>query len=276
MHANKPLETGIGSYTFTWAVGVAGQAVAVPMTAFDLIEKASELNATVVQFADNMPLDRFPQEKLHDLLQFAESKSIRLEVGSKGLTPERIERYISIAQALHSNILRFVIDDNDFQPSPEQVVNIIRPYIPSLEAANIRLALENHDRLKTIEFVHIIQACDSPYVGICLDTVNSLGIPEGTGEVIRELLPYTFNLHVKDFIIERLEHKMGFRVEGVPAGKGKLDIPFLMRELSALGKCKTAILELWTPFGASLEETIVRENNWAIESMLYLNQLHYF
>ena len=276
MHTHRRLEIGIGSYTYTWAIGVPGYAVAVPMTAFGLIEKASELSAKVVQFADNMPLDGFSDEKLLELFQFAQSQSIKLEVGSKGLTSERLKRYIAVAQALHSDILRFVIDENDYRPSPEQVVDIIRPYFPVLEAANIRLALENHDRSKAVEFVQIIQACNSPYVGICLDTVNSLGVPEGTGEVIRELLPYTVNLHVKDFIIERFYHKLGFKVEGVPAGKGKLDIPFLMRELSALGKCKTAILELWTPWGDTVEETIARENQWAVESMIYLNKIRFF
>lgn len=273
MYTNQPLEIGIGSYTYTWAIGVSGYEAEAPMTAFELIAKASELDVTVVQFADNIPLDSFSDEKLLEMLQFAKRKSIKLEVGSKGLTPECLKRYIAIAQTLHSGILRFVIDENDYQPSPEQVVNIIRPFIPALEVANLCLALENHDRLKAVEFVQIIKACNSPYVGICLDTVNSLGIPEGTSEVIRELLPYTVNLHVKDFIIERLEHKMGFKVEGVPAGKGKLNIPFLMQELRDLGKCKTAILELWTPFGTTLEETIARENNWAIESIFYLNQL---
>jgi len=272
MYANPSLETGIGSYTYTWAIGVPGYAVASPMTPFGLIEKASELGAKVVQFADNMPLDGFSDEKLLELFQFAQSQSIKLEVGSKGLTSERLKQYIVVAQALHSDILRFVIDENDYQPSPEQVIDIIRPSIPALESADIRLALENHDRLKTVEFAQIIQACNSPYVGICLDTVNSLGVPEGTAEVIRELLPFTVNLHVKDFTIERLEHKMGFKVEGVPAGKGKLNIPFLMQELRALGKCKTAIIELWTPFETTLEETIARENHWAAESVHYLNQ----
>ena len=271
---NLPLYIGIGSYTYTWAMGVPGYDTVQPMTAFDLIEKAPALKAKVVQFADNVPLDNFSKDELAGLVRLAEKNTVTLETGSSGLTSERLEQYIAITQKLYSEILRFVIDGKDYQPSPDETVEVIRPFIPQLEAANIRLVLENHDRLTCDEFVYIIQKCNSPNVGICLDTVNSLGVPEGTGEVVRKLLPYTLNLHIKDFIIERLDHKMGFKVEGVPAGKGKLDILFLMNELSRLGKCKTAILELWTPFGATLEETIDREARWAIESMSYLNQLY--
>jgi len=270
---NQPLEIGIGSYTYTWAMGVSGYDTQQPMTAFDLIAKAVKLKAKIVQLADNVPLDRFLKEELIALLRLAEKKSVKLETGSRGLTPKRLEHYIWISQILHSEILRFVIDGKDYQPSCDEVIKVIKPFIRRLEAANIRLAIENHDRLTCDEFIYIIRKCNSPYIGICLDTVNSLGVPEGTSEVILKLLPHTINLHVKDFTIERLDHQMGFKVEGVPAGKGKLDIPFLIKELGRLGKCKTAILELWTPFGKTLEETIDRENRWAVESMNYLNQL---
>jgi sugar phosphate isomerase/epimerase len=270
-----PLKIGISSYTYTWAMGVPGYHVVHPLTTLDLIEKASEQSAKIVQFADNVPLDTFSKEKLAVLVRKAKKKSIKIETGARGLSSKRLEQYIGIAQILQSEILRFVIDENDYQPSPDAVIEVIRPFIPALESANIRLALENHDRLTCDEFAYIIRQCNSPHVGICLDTVNSLGVPEGTREVIRKLLPYTVNLHIKDFNIERLDHKMGFKVEGVPAGKGKLDIPFLLNELRALGKCKTAILELWTPFGPSLEQTIARETEWATESMNYLTQLQY-
>ncbi len=245
------------------------------MSAFDLIGKALELKAEVVQFADNLPLENCSRDELAKLLSFAEERSIAIEVGAKGLTPERLKIYTDIAGFLHADILRFIIDDNAYEPSPDNVIEVIRPSIPMLEKAKVRLALENHDRLKCAEFLSIVEACNSPFVGICLDTVNSLGIPEGTAEVINALSPFTVNLHVKDFSIGRLDHKMGFRVEGTPAGEGKLDIAGLLGRLSTMGKCSSAILELWTPFGPTLEDTIARENEWAYRSMQYLRQLSY-
>ncbi len=245
------------------------------MSAFDLIEKASELKAEVVQFADNLALENYSQDELIKLLSFAEKRAIAIEVGAKGLTPERLKIYTDIAVLLHAEILRFIIDGNNYEPLPDTVIEVIRPCIPILEKAKVRLALENHDRLKSTEFLSIIKACDSPFVGICLDTVNSLGIPEGMVEVINVLSPYTLNLHVKDFTVGRLDHKMGFKVEGTPAGEGKLDIVGLLGKLSVMGKCNSAILELWTPFGPTLEDTIARENEWACKSMQYLYQLSY-
>ena len=39
------------------------------------------------------------------------------------------------------------------------------------------------------------------------------------------------NLHVKEFTIHRVDHQLGFVIEGCPAGQGRLDVPWLLREL---------------------------------------------
>jgi sugar phosphate isomerase/epimerase len=243
------------------------------MSAFDLIEKATELKAEVVQFADNIMLENYSSNEMDQLFSFARKRGIKLEVGAKGLTSERLRLYTEIAELLHADLLRFIIDDVGFEPSPDTVIKMIQPIIPLLEEKGISLALENHDRLKCADLLLIVTGCNSPNVGICLDTVNSLGVPEGMDEVIRTLSPYTLNLHVKDFVIRRLDHKMGFCVNGASAGEGKLEIAGLLGKLAALGKCHSAILELWTPFGPTLEDTIARENEWAFNSMKYLKQL---
>ncbi len=267
------IQIGIGSYTYTWAIGVPGYEPGNPLSAYGLMEKAERLNARVVQFADNMPLHTYSKEDLNNIFCFAQKRKLQIEVGTKGLFSENLEKYISISESLHAKILRIIIDDKDYTPSLEQIVNIIRPFIPHLESRGIKLAIENHDRLKCRDFAYIINKCSSSNVGICLDTVNSLGVPEGTEQVINELLPFAVNLHIKDFQIERLDHKMGFKVEGTPAGKGKLGILQLLEKARKYGWCHSAILELWTPFTTDIKSTIAKEEAWAVESMNFLNQL---
>jgi hypothetical protein len=66
---------------------------------------------------------------------------------------------------------------------------------------------------------------------------------------------------------------MGFTVSGTPAGCGMLDIPALVRMLAPFKRCRTAVLELWTPPEATLEETIRKEQGWASVSAKYLKPL---
>jgi len=139
-----------------------------------------------------------------------------------------------------------------------------------LETQGIILALENHERLHAATFKDIIDKSGSEYTGICLDCVNSLGIGEGLDTVLEYLAPLTVNLHIKDFTIKRVSHKMGFVVEGAPAGKGFLNLPHILEKVLPYDRCKSAILELWTPPADNIEETIRRENDWAVESLQYI------
>jgi L-ribulose-5-phosphate 3-epimerase UlaE len=100
-----------------------------------------------------------------------------------------------------------------------------------------------------------------------------MGAAEGIREVVSSLVPYTVNLHIKDFIIRRASHKMGFLIEGVPAGKGMLNIEWLIDQVKHHGKCVSAILELWTPPEKELEKTLIKESQWANESIQYLKNI---
>jgi sugar phosphate isomerase/epimerase len=66
---------------------------------------------------------------------------------------------------------------------------------------------------------------------------------------------------------------MGFAIEGTPAGRGRLDVPWLLRTLKEAGRDPNAILELWTPPEPTVEKTVAREDAWAAESIAYLRTL---
>ncbi|HET6559831.1 MAG TPA: TIM barrel protein [Prolixibacteraceae bacterium] len=262
------MEIGISSYAFTWAIGVPGKEPGRPMNIFELIDMATRLNVKVVQVADNLPLEKFSDEELIAIKQYADRAGIQIEVGARGMTPERLEKYIRIAQIMGSPILRFVIDQKGFQPSMDEIHAIISDAIPALKMVDIILAIENHDRLLTTDFVEMVEKSGSKHVGICLDTVNSMGAGEGLETVIGRLAPLTVNLHVKEFSVERVFHQMGFVIEGKPLGKGMLPLADLVKRVSPL--CQSAILEQWTPPEQTIEATIKKEKDWALESISYL------
>lgn len=259
---------GISSYTYTWAVGVPGSIPQKTLTERGLLEKARDLGLNLVQIADNLPLHDLSEERFEGLISLATEYGIIIEAGSNRMTPENLERYIVIAERLKSGILRFVIDGEDFRPSLQEIVAIIKTVEPELRKRKIILALENHDRLFSHEFRSIIETLASRYVGICLDCANSLGAGEGIKEVVGNLAPYVVNFHLKEISIKRKYHRMGFDVEGVPFGKGMLPLPWILNQLTA--KCRTAILEQWTPPEENITATIEKENRWAEESISWL------
>lgn len=265
------MEIGISSYAFTWAIGVTGKEPKKRMTIFELIEMAVELDVKVVQVADNLPLEKFSIQELTEIKKFADLRQIRIEVGARGMTTERLKQYIDIAGLMGSPILRFVIDQVGFIPSMNEIHSIISKAMPALQSQNIILAIENHDRLLTTDFVKMAEKAQGNHVGICLDTVNSMGAGEGLETVISRLAPLTVNLHVKEFSVNRVYHQMGFIIEGKPLGQGMLPLAELIRRVSP--RCHSAILEQWTPPEKTIEETIKKEKDWALESISYLKSI---
>lgn len=267
------MRLGVSSYTYTWAVGVPGYAPAQPLDAAGLLDKAARVGVRCVQIADNLPLTAFSSTDLNRLSSKAERNGISLEVGTRGLTRDNLLAHLNIATEVKSPLVRVVVDAPGYHPHPDQCAAIIKDLVPELNQRNITLAIENHDRFTARTFANIVDRAGSDHVGICLDSVNSIGAGEGIETVVEILGPLTVNLHIKDYVAKRVHHMMGFTIEGTPAGRGLLPITWLLEKLQAYNRCASAILELWTPPEDQLTETINKEEKWAVDSIHHLRRL---
>jgi len=265
------IRLGLSSYTYGWAVGVRGFEPPRPLDEHGLLDKCRELGVALLQIGDNLPLHTFDAARLSSLAERAAKEGVELEIGARGLTREHAIRFTGIARSIGAKLIRFVIDDAEHEPKPDAVVAVLRDAVSQLDG--LTLAIENHDRFPAATLRSIIEAAGSDRIGVCLDTANSLGSGEGIQAVAAILAPFTVNLHLKDFTIERAPHLMGFSIHGTPAGEGMLDIPALLRQVAACGRCETAVLELWTPPESCVEETISKEARWAKQSLDYLNPM---
>jgi sugar phosphate isomerase/epimerase len=262
---------GLSSYTYGWAVGVPGDELARPLDEHGLLDRVREQGMKLLQIGDNLPLHTFDSGRLDRLAQRATREGVRLEVGARRLTVERVATYAAIARRLGATLIRFVIDDADHHPSPAEVTRLLRESAPLLDG--LTLGLENHDRFPAATLRAMIEAAGSDRIGVCLDTANSLGAGEGLDAVVATLAPLTLNLHIKDFHIARLPHLMGFTVTGRPAGRGFVDVPGLLAQLKPFRRCHTAVLELWTPPEPGIADTLAKESAWASESLSFLRPL---
>ncbi|MBX6314127.1 MAG: sugar phosphate isomerase/epimerase [Isosphaeraceae bacterium] len=267
------MRLGVGSYTFVWAVGVPGfPAPDRPLTAEGLLRKASELGVRVVQIADNLPLDDRGATGRAGLRRLAERLGIEIQVGTRGVRPDHLLGYLALAREFRSPVVRVVTDTDDDHPTPDEVVEAIRAVIPAYERAGVALAIENHDRFRGAVLADILKRVGSPLAGICLDTANSIGCLEDLPSLLASIGGQVVNLHVKDYQIRRAPHQKGFIVEGRPAGRGQLDIPWLLAELRSRGRDPDAILELWPPPESRIADSVAKEDAWAAESVRYLRR----
>jgi sugar phosphate isomerase/epimerase len=268
------MRLGLGSYARAWAIGVPGFAAsAAPLDSIGLIRHAADLGLRLVQIADNLPLELASDATLAAIRKTAVSAGVAIELGTRGIDPGHLRRMLALCGEFSCSLLRVVVDTASQRPSPGEVVQTLGELVPQFERAKVVLAIENHDRFPARSLAEIVESIGSPYVGICLDTVNSFGCLEGPGHVVSHLAPFVVSLHVKDFTIRRAPHMMGFEISGVPAGQGMLDVPWLIETLRNAGRDPNAILELWPSPEDTVAATVAKEEEWVRASVRYLRTL---
>ncbi|NIJ53859.1 sugar phosphate isomerase/epimerase family protein [Dyadobacter arcticus] len=265
--------TGISSYTYGWNIGVEKAIPANAMNELDLVDYTIDFGLQCLQIGDNLPVHTFNESRKADLKQLLIKNQIRLELGARRLTAAHLQTYIELCRFFNAPLLRFVIDGDDYKPDLIEVSAIIKDFLPELKKYNITLGIENHDRFKAKQLADMMEAIGDDQVGICLDCVNSIGAGEGLGHVTGILASYTVNLHIKDFTISRLAHKMGFFVMGEIAGTGMTDLPLLLEKLEKYGRCQSAILEQWVPPEMNIEDTCRKEKHWAALGVAYVKSV---
>lgn len=266
------MKLGIGTYAYMWSIGFPGAEPENPMTPLGLLAKARELGVKVVQIGPNMPLENIPDADLDGLAATAREWGLEIEIGTRGLEKDHLCRQVAIAKRFGATLLRTIPElDGGRVPTSEEIASHLCCMLPVLARAGVRLAMEN-GKIPATDTAAILDRLGSPCVGITLDTVNSMAIPEDWRRVATVLARHTMCLHLKDFVVARVWHMMGFKVEGRPAGKGQVDVPWLLDTLDEAGVSPNVILELWPPEEARLEDTIATEQKWAVESVAYLRQ----
>ena len=94
---------------------------------------------------------------------------------------------------------------------------------PIVEQHGVKLAIENHKDSRVPDLLDILKRIDSPNIGVCLDTGNSIALLEEPHEVVEAYAPFTFTTHFKDMAVAAYEE--GFLLSEVPLGTGFVDLP---------------------------------------------------
>lgn len=258
---------GIGSYTATWNLGVDGYpAPRRPWNAFDILHEAAHIGCTLIQLCENSHLERMTDEQLEHLRAAAWENGITIELGTRGVDAGVLKEQLRLTQLLGARRVRTLVDGPNSHPDAHTAIRYLRQSMPCFEEMGVELMLENHDLRRSTELRQIIESVASPNLGVCIDTVNSLGILETQKDVLDALLPYVRCLHLKDFSIHRLRHGMGFCVEGTPVGEGLLAYEALFETVLKQNPRASVVIELWTPWQGDIEQTARLERDWLEQS----------
>jgi sugar phosphate isomerase/epimerase len=217
-HFNDPLTFldychGLGAAGVQTALGARDEAYTAKLRA------RAEEHGMYVEGSLRLPRDKADEER------FAAEVRTAKECGAK------------VVRTVLMNGRRYELFDSAaaFRKAAEQARQSLLLARPIIEKHDLKLAIENHKDFETAALIDLIKAADSPNVGACIDTGNSLALLEPPPETVEALAPYCFTSHVKDIGVE--EYADGFLMAEVPLGTGFLDLP---RVLGVLHKAKAA------------------------------------
>lgn len=263
------MKVGIGTYALFWEWN---ERCARPLTTAQQIERAVELGCDVFQICDDPTIPSMNNEQLAGLAALAQKHGIELELGTRGTDPSHLQEFIRKAKILGAHTLRSMVQRAEIHDGVEKVISDLSSLLPVLESAQVTLALETYEQVSTCTLVEIVDAINSPNIGICLDPANCVSALELPSEVISKTAAKVTNLHVKDFAFTRNEGWVGFTYAGAELGTGLLD---LNSELSAVysdGRNPSAIVEHWVVWQGDIETTIATERQWTQTTLNTLRQ----
>lgn len=267
------MRLGLGSYAFRWSIGIKDQQPPQPMTAMELLEIAHGHGLEVVQYADNMPLDRLDADEHLALKARADSYGMTLELGTQSFDAAELARYIPIGQRIGSTILRVALDAEDAAIPVPDLAAQLRELLPDGKRAGLRFAIENHFNYPSARMVKLLDAVADPALGVCLDVANSICAGEWPVETVRMLAPYAINLHFKDYQITPDPYGVGFRIHGTPLGEGRAELSWVLEQLPHCPPAMSCILEHWLPQSDHMAQTRALEHDWLARSVAAARRL---
>jgi sugar phosphate isomerase/epimerase len=265
------LTIGLSTYAFFWQWS---SAAAAPLSLKDMIDKTADLDVTLFQICDYPSLDDYDDAELTVVQRHAEARGVTIELGTRGVSPSHLARYLHLAEMLEAHIVRSMINTATHRPTPDDAVGLLRKALPAYERAGVTVALETYEQIAVRDLVAIVEAVDSPNLGICLDPANCVAALEHPRDTVELTASHVRNIHVKDFAFTRQAGWVGFSLAGAPLGEGLLDYDHLVETVQPSQRGISQVIEHWLPWQGDSETTIHTENTWTVHNLDYLRSGH--
>lgn len=258
---------GLSTYAFFWQWH---ETATRPLSLHDMIDKTADLGVELFQICDYPSVADLDDAGLETLRRHAECRNVTLELGTRGVQPAHLHRYLQLADRLDARIVRSMINTADHRPTPAEAVDLLRQSVPDYEAAGVTLALETYEQIPVRTLLEVVQAVGSNHLGICLDPANCVAALELPRDTVELTAARVVNIHVKDFTFTRQTGWVGFSLVGERLGDGLLDYDHLVRTVQPEDRRINQVIEHWLPWQGDSTTTIATEDEWTRHNLSYL------
>ncbi|KAA9108137.1 sugar phosphate isomerase/epimerase family protein [Microbacterium rhizomatis] len=263
---------GLGTYAFFWQ---HSDRVDEPLSLRGAFEATRALEVDLFQICDFAPLEAMSDTALRDAAATARDLNITIELGTKGIEPARLTRFLELAEIFGAHVVRSMLYGPHSRPTLAEAEQRLRDALPAYQASGVTLALETYEQVATTDLVALIEAVGSDHLGLCLDPANVVARLELPRDCVEATAPYVANVHVKDFAFARQPGWVGFTYGGARMGEGLHDYPHLLRtvrprERGATEPPVNEVVEHWLSWQGDAQTTVRIERDWTRTTLDYL------
>jgi sugar phosphate isomerase/epimerase len=256
---------GISTYAYFWRIS---DRAPEPMTLPAMLRDTAALGGEVFQICDYAPIESYDRARLADVRATADDLGLALELGTRGIRPEHLLKYLDMAGELGVTLVRSMLNTADHRPDTAEAVALLKEAVPRYADAGVTLGLETYEQVATDDLVSVVRAVDDPHLGIVLDPGNSVARLERPVDVVAATAPYVVNIHVKDFAFTRRDGWVGFTYAGCPLGDGLLDHDGMIAAVRPAERGINQIVEHWLPWqDEGYDATARLEHQWTQHSI---------
>ncbi len=138
---------GLSTYSFFWRTSTK---VVAPLSLHDMIKQTGELGCTVLQICDYPPVETLTPSELLDIHDAAADLGIEIELGTRGIDPAHLYRYLDIAEPLGVTLVRSMLHTAAHKPSTEEAIGLLKEALPAFENHGVSVALETYEQVRTL------------------------------------------------------------------------------------------------------------------------------
>lgn len=258
---------GLGTYAYFWQHSDRSPE---PLSLIGAFEDTKAQGVDLFQICDYAPLETMSDTALRDAASAARDLGLTIELGTKGIVPEHLARFLSLTEIFEARLVRGMLYGPDSRPTLAEAETWLRSSIRSFEAAGVDLALETYEQVATADLVGLVERVGSDRLGICLDPANVVARLELPRDCVELTAPLVKNVHVKDFAFARQDGWVGFTYSGAAMGTGLHDYPHLRAVVNPGERHINEIVEHWLPWQGDIETTVRTEREWTRNTLEYL------
>ncbi|MBB2975836.1 sugar phosphate isomerase/epimerase [Microbacterium endophyticum] len=258
---------GLGTYAFFWQ---HSERAATPLSLAGAFTATRELGVDLFQICDYAPLDSMSDAELSDAAAAARYLGLTIELGTKGVEPQHLRRYLELAEVFDAQLVRSMLYSPTSRPTLAEAEAQVQSVVAEYEASGVTLALETYEQIATRDLVGLVEGIASENVGICLDPGNVVARLERPRDCVEQTAALVKNVHAKDFAFARQEGWVGFTYSGALMGAGLHDYPHLLEKVRPRERAINEIVEHWLPWQGDAETTVHTEREWTRTTVDYL------